>query len=402
MKNLFRLVLLMAFIFAVKNPSNAQWVQCSSLTSSAVMAIGSKGSVLFAGTDGDGSYRSTDGGQSWTKMTNGLSNSTGYAFITLGSNLFLGNTGGIYRSTDDGLNWTTLGINTLVVRSFLFVDNVFLACGDGGIYVSADSGANWVRTDTSGVTVGYNFSLEVSNGTILDGSNGAGVWRSTDGGMHWSHSSTGLSNSLIESLAADGSLVYAGTSGGVYRSTDSGLSWGLISATNINARGMLLYGSRLYVATMYQGVIYTDDGGQNWHSANTGFVGTPTMNAFGVFGDNLFVGTYGSGIWWRPFLDITDVSENTGSLPRTVQLLQNYPNPFNPATTIEFYLPNSSFVTLKIFDSLGKEVVNLINESKSIGHHRIQFDASNLSSGIYFYELKANDFVNTKKLLLVK
>lgn len=83
-------------------------------------------------------------------------------------------------------------------------------------------------------------------------------------------------------------------------------------------------------------------------------------------------------------------------------LFQNYPNPFNPSTTIEFYLPHSSFVTLKIFDSLGKEVINLINESKSLGDHKIQFDASELSSGIYFYELKADDFVSTKKLLLVK
>jgi len=99
--------------------------------------------------------------------------------------------------------------------------------------------------------------------------------------------------------------------------------------------------------------------------------------------------------------DLTGIGEENSTI-NDYALYQNYPNPFNPATTIEFYLPHSSFVTLKVFDSIGKEVASLINESKSIGHHKIQFDASNLSSGIYFYELKANDFVSTKKLLLVK
>jgi len=99
--------------------------------------------------------------------------------------------------------------------------------------------------------------------------------------------------------------------------------------------------------------------------------------------------------------DFTGIEEENNTI-NDYMLYQNFPNPFNPATTIEFYLPHSSFVTLKIFDSLGKEVTSLINESKSIGHHKIQFDASNLSSGIYFYEFKANDFVSTKKLLLVK
>lgn len=99
--------------------------------------------------------------------------------------------------------------------------------------------------------------------------------------------------------------------------------------------------------------------------------------------------------------EITGIEEENNTI-NDYMLYQNYPNPFNPATTIDFYLPHSSFVTLRVFDSLGKEVINLINESKSIGYHKIQFDASNLSSGIYFYELKANDFVSTKKLLLVK
>lgn len=84
------------------------------------------------------------------------------------------------------------------------------------------------------------------------------------------------------------------------------------------------------------------------------------------------------------------------------QLEQNYPNPFNPSTTIKFSLPVSSFVTLKIFDSLGSEISTLVSEKLIAGTHKIDWDASNLTSGIYFYRLAANDFVNTKKLILLK
>ena len=83
-------------------------------------------------------------------------------------------------------------------------------------------------------------------------------------------------------------------------------------------------------------------------------------------------------------------------------LFQNYPNPFNPATTITYQLPKSGSVTLKIYDMLGKEVMTLVNEQKEMGRYTVQFDASSLASGMYVYQLRANDFVSTKKMLLLK
>ena len=83
-------------------------------------------------------------------------------------------------------------------------------------------------------------------------------------------------------------------------------------------------------------------------------------------------------------------------------LFQNYPNPFNPATTITYQLPKSGSVTLKIYDMLGKEVMTLVNEQKEMGGYTVQFDASSLASGMYVYQLRANDFVSTKKMLLLK
>ncbi|MDP2303220.1 MAG: M1 family aminopeptidase [Ignavibacteria bacterium] len=89
-------------------------------------------------------------------------------------------------------------------------------------------------------------------------------------------------------------------------------------------------------------------------------------------------------------------------IPSEFYLGQNYPNPFNPITTISWQIVNNSFVTLKVYDFLGKEVQTLVSEYKNQGTYKTEFDASDLTSGIYFYELKADDLVSTKKLVLIK
>ncbi len=88
--------------------------------------------------------------------------------------------------------------------------------------------------------------------------------------------------------------------------------------------------------------------------------------------------------------------------PKTYELSQNYPNPFNPSTTIEFTVPKDAAVTLKIYDVLGKEVATLVNEQKPTGTYIVNWNASNFSSGLYFYKLTAGEFNQTKKMFLVK
>ncbi len=83
-------------------------------------------------------------------------------------------------------------------------------------------------------------------------------------------------------------------------------------------------------------------------------------------------------------------------------LFNNYPNPFNPTTTISYSIPTSEFITLKVYDVLGKEVAALVNEEKPAGSYKVEFNAGNLSSGIYFYKLRANNYTKTLKLVLIK
>ena len=99
----------------------------------------------------------------------------------------------------------------------------------------------------------------------------------------------------------------------------------------------------------------------------------------------------------------TSINEKDDSqVPKRFDLCQNYPNPFNPSTTISFYLPSKSFVTLKVFDIMGREIATLINGELSAGDHIQQWIATNISSGIYFYRLHAGSFTQTKKLVLLR
>ncbi|MCX6149795.1 MAG: T9SS type A sorting domain-containing protein [Ignavibacteriales bacterium] len=98
---------------------------------------------------------------------------------------------------------------------------------------------------------------------------------------------------------------------------------------------------------------------------------------------------------------LSDVNDSK-IIPEEYKLYQNFPNPFNPTTTIKYSIPERSGVELKIFDVLGKEVTTLVNEEKTAGNYEVKFDGSKLASGIYIYRLKAGNYFNTKKLVLIK
>ena len=100
-------------------------------------------------------------------------------------------------------------------------------------------------------------------------------------------------------------------------------------------------------------------------------------------------------------ITVTDVGENPSN-PSAFKLYDNYPNPFNPSTTLRYSIPEASFTSVKIYDALGNEVSSLVNETKPAGTYEVEFNASDLSSGIYYYTLNAVSFSETKKMILMK
>jgi len=146
---------------------------------------------------------------------------------------------------------------------------------------------------------------------------------------------------------------------------------------------------------------------EDWESI--GFVqgsGTTTeLRYYSYIDENVSTGNYSyrlKQIDYNGASAYSDVIEIEVSTPNQYSLEQNYPNPFNPATTISYSIKEKGLVTLKVFDILGKEVTTLVNEEQTAGIYKFKFHAKSFASGIYFYTLKAADFVSTKKMILLK
>jgi hypothetical protein len=148
-------------------------------------------------------------------------------------------------------------------------------------------------------------------------------------------------------------------------------------------------------------VYYSSNDGANWASQYVAPAGnfrhiTVSRTGATIWGvrDNGAISRYGT-----PISGVTRISIET---PVNYTLSQNYPNPFNPTTKINFALPKSGLVTLKVYDIVGKEVATLVNEVKNAGSYSVDFNASNLSSGMYFYKVSVNGFSEIKKMMLIK
>ncbi len=114
--------------------------------------------------------------------------------------------------------------------------------------------------------------------------------------------------------------------------------------------------------------------------------------------EHLFLADYKTG----REVAVTGITKDNNKVANDYSLNQNYPNPFNPTTVISYQIPNSEFVTLKIYNILGSEIATLVNNKQSAGTYKVNFDASNLTSGIYFYQIQAGEFTQVRKMLLLK
>ena len=170
----------------------------------------------------------------------------------------------------------------------------------------------------------------------------------------------------------------------------------IAGSTSTNPNVLLIkltaFGDILWTKTF--GGYYNDEGYSVQQTTDNGFIITGYTKSYGSGGGDVWL------IKTTP--DISDVEPNAGRIPSDFSLSQNYPNPFNPTTTITYKIPQPEFVSLKVYDILGREVATLVNEEKPAGSYELQFEGRGLTSGIYFYQLKTGIFVETKKMVLLK
>ncbi|MDQ7816896.1 MAG: two-component regulator propeller domain-containing protein [Melioribacteraceae bacterium] len=272
-------------------------------------------------------------------------------------------------------------------------------------------GTNWsfFKTTNSGLPV--NWVMPVA----CDGK--GNIWIGTSGGLvkydgsNWStftSSNSPLPDNYIYDITSEGNTVWIGSDGGLtkydgtnwttFNTSNSGLPENKVMCIAINSNG------EKWIGTRNSGLAKFD--GSNWVVFNQSnsiltdlWIEAITFDSKG----NTWIGTMGGGIAVYNESGIVSVPNvKTLNLPADFKLYQNYPNPFNPSTTISFSLPWSQFITLKIYDILGIEISTLVNEEKQPGNYKIKFDGSNLSSGIYYYQISAGQFVETKKFVLLK
>ena len=163
---------------------------------------------------------------------------------------------------------------------------------------------------------------------------------------------------------------------------------------------LAISGANLFAGTASGGVFLSTNNGTSWTAVNNGLT-TTSVSSLAVSGTNLFAGT--SDGYWDDFSLSTVLPKQSveNQIPISYSL-QNYPNPFNPTTKISFSLPSSGFVTLKVYDVLGREVALLANRVFTTGKYEVDFNASNLPSGTYICSLRTENKTLVKKLLLIK
>lgn len=398
---------------------------------------------IIIGTRDMGIHTSSDDGVTW--INTGYSDWSAVKSVSaVNNNLIVGCDGqlGASVSRDNGSTFTEYHslnqsyINTLVKKdNEIFAGTTPYLPNRGGVFHSSDLGATW---NNIGIINKDILSLAVKDNYLFAGSIYDGVYRTTNNGSTWNQLNNGLNSLWISALAFIDNNLYAGTNSGVYLSSDFGLNWNFIGMEYEWIKSFCVKDDVLY--TCVEDGLYKLDPQNNWNkieipdhsyfqfiysfddflfvgasnqlllSADNGatwksiFQSSNDIFINSIFANNDFVycGTWGDGLWKVPLDVITEVKGDEPEIRFDFNLAQNYPNPFNPITSIGYTIPSSEFVTLKIYDILGNEVTTLVNEVKAPGIYKVQFNAGNLSSGMYIYKVQAGNFHQEKKMVLLK
>ncbi len=396
----------------ISENSGLNWTQKSfGLDRLCVSSFAQFGSDLYL-CSGNGVYHSTDIGESWREINNGLTADQINSIVKLGENLFAGTEMGVFRLNNYSTSWEALtnGLPKINVSALATTDNKLMAGTWGmGIYISSDNGETWDSTSNEGLDVLNIYSLTCTDSIIYAGTYGynnffGGLFRSNNYGKSWEKINTGYFNPrAVRSVEVSGSNLFAGScfTGGIYFSTDNGASWVSKDLSNAGIMDIAISGSNVFAGTLKQKLYISTDYGNTWINddelPNTEIMSVVVMDGY------ILAGTWGEGVWKRQLTElITNKDNELVKAPINYELSQNYPNPFNPTTTISFALPEKSFVSIKIFDVLGKEVKNLVEGEFQAGSYQKEWTALGYSSGVYLYRMKAGQFCETRKLLLLK
>lgn len=336
---------------------------------------------IIGETQNNGVRRSTNGGASWASATSGLSGTGAWVGPLLShpdsAGIFYTARQSVFKSTNNAASWFSIssGISGTIREMAISKSNpaYMYATIGSSVYKSTDCGYTFsnVTSGTPGRTItSVNVHPDSSNVAILtfSGFGGGKIYKTSNGGTNWFN----ISGDLPDSPTNDGMFYYPGY------------------ATNVILVGMDV------------GVFVTYNNGQSWTELAQGLPNTVAIHLdYNALANKIRIGTHGRGVYEMSG-NLLGIINNNGGFPEGFMLNQNYPNPFNPFTKISFSIPKSDFITLKIYNSLGKEIETLVNKKLDAGNYDINFNAGSLPSGVYFYRLISDNFSETRKMILIK
>ncbi|MCJ7554443.1 MAG: YCF48-related protein [Ignavibacteriaceae bacterium] len=316
----------------------------------------------------------------------------------------------ILSTKNGGKSWDRY--SAPVITCLTFFDSLDGFAGGDSIYKTTDGGVTW-KVQTVEPSYGFGimdiFFIDKKYGWAVGLSNifDAGVILNTvDSGKTWQFNDT---------LTTVGSAIYFTDSlHGYIAGSNPPFFEGVIKVTSDGGRTWLTYylpgtwlrdiaftdDSTGWVVGDYGFIWHTTDKGLNWTKVESGTI-SHLYRIF--FFDNGNIGyIVGADSTLLKYEKTVEVKEEQPDLETSFKVFQNYPNPFNPSTTIHYSIKEAGLVKIKLFDILGKEVVVLTNETEEAGYHSVEFNASNLPSGVYIYTLRVNGYSDSKKMLLLK
>lgn len=414
--------------------------------------VGNNGKIL----------KTTNGGINWFNLNSGTTNTLKQIkFLNEDFGVIVGYGGRVLKTTNGGINWINLntGYNFDVWSVDLLNENIFtISTINGRLFTTHNGGVNWnLRNLGSGYELTFVKYLDELNIVIGVGIPASpNLFKTTNGGQNWNNQNLGSQHSVryIDFPSRKNGFI-VGDDGDFYRTIDSGKTWkysqinspvwnyscsfinentgwivgtqGRIQKTTTggavipnapnNLVGFLTQNQKIYLSWFDNSnnedgfKIERSTGNQN----NFEVIATLPSNTYTYLDENILsnngyyyrVAAYSGSIYSNysntVFVSTTNIENISNVIPNKFELYQNYPNPFNPETKINFDISKISNVSIKVYNSLGENVLNLIdNKILSPGKYSYNINLNNMKSGIYFYTIQADDFKDTKKMILVK
>jgi len=369
--------------------SGFNWININSQNLSSIYGIQFVDNLTGFASTSNKVYKTVDGGVSWDTTINGGGKNIFFINNALGYSSINNNPFSIFRTTNSGNTWNSIFLNLTNYESnnLYFIDE----------FTGYASGSYWVN--------------------MFAGLYSARIWKTTNAGMNWENSYTStlstyfsaMNNVIFTNSEIGYAIGYYGTPPASYvlKSSNAGINW--ISMQSISKMiSMDFVGNDTGWFCGWDGKIYYTSNGCELMQQQISNVNSKLSDIFMlnisigfIVGDNgTILKTTNGGI--------TAVGQIGTAIPEEFSLSQNYPNPFNPTTQISFDIPKASFVTLVVYDGLGREIEQMVNQQLSPGSYNYDWDASSYPSGIYFYRLQAGDpstklsVIETKKMVLIK